>query len=102
MFVKPTQEITYKKKKFTVEAFSVSQSINFRSLFRRAEKVNDDVALLELMVEMILAAVIKPTLNKKKLGAMSEDDLFKLFALVSVANGFAPGEANGKAKKKKS
>ena len=75
MFELKQTDLTYKSKKFTVKGLTVSQSIAFRSRFRKAQKINDEVELLQLMVEMILAAVVKPKLDKKKIEAMGEDDL---------------------------
>lgn len=98
MFERPTEEITYKKKKFTVQGFNVIESLNLRARYRKAQAVANDEELLNLMVDALVVAIVKPNVSKKKVQSMPEDDLFALFKAVTIANGFVPGKPKRKPK----
>ncbi len=100
MYERKQSVITVMKKKVTIVAFTVAQTINMKRRYLSAEEKGDEVALLELMIEMVLGGVVKPKMTRAKLEAMSEDDLITLCKAVIVGNGFAPGEAPKRKKKK--
>lgn len=99
MYERPTAEVTHKKKKFTVQGFNVAESLACRSRFRIAQAKGDDEAYINLMVDMLDIAIVKPSVNKKKLMDMPEQDLGDLFEKVVEANGFT-GKLKGKPKKR--
>ena len=99
MFKRPTYKIEYKKKKFEIQGFNVIESLNCRSRFRQAQAKKDEEALTKLAIEMLLIAIVKPTVKKKDIETMPENDLLDLLELVTTTNGFAPGKKTGKSKK---
>lgn len=91
MFPKEQKEIEYKGKKFTVEAFSVLSTINLTARIRRANIKQEEDEMLNIILDMVKLAVVKPKLKDSDLKELSADDLLGLCAAACEANGFMAG-----------
>jgi len=88
-FERKYSEITYKGKKYQVGSLNVSQTINMRSRFRRADVQNDEVGAIELMVDFLAMSLTKPKMTSKTLQeGLSLDELHSLFEKVAIIQGF--------------
>jgi hypothetical protein len=93
------KQITHSGEKFTVREFSAVQAIEFSTKLKSIEANKNEVQAVDLMIDMILKAVVKPEIKGDDIKELSIDGLSDLWLAVTVGNGFTPAEKKKGGKK---
>ena len=99
-FERKKSEITFKRKKYEIGSLNVSQTINMRARFKRADVRNNESEAIQLMVDFVAMSIIKPKLTAKSIGdGLNLEELHELFEKVAIKQGFLDPKNAAKPKK---
>ena len=99
MFKRKEKQITHAGEKFTVKEFSAVQTIEFSTKLKAMEANKNEVQAVELMIDMILKAIVKPVIKGDDIKELSIEGLSDLWTAVCEGNGFVPVEKKKGGKK---